>query len=246
MKDYKQLFTNAQQTSNQAAALAVAHEAFTQEPSNEGLLAWLAGNVFEHQIPGGEQLIAEFVNRFPSSLHPIRVYLAAMLLTQNQFDSASNEARIYLHAVQQAKLFSAPDQIKNNPILNEGVGRAFLQLTSVYTEAGARSYSRRALHYGSQCISAYWQQAYNNEINQLATELQTTALQTLDAKWEAFFNSGNYLTELSQLCKQQGFTALEKRLSLIEGKFRYDAAYMVDENELFQIIIQQGDTFGLM
>lgn len=245
MKEYEKLFTNALESGDVATALAIAQQAFVEEPENENLLAWMCGNICEKQIPGGESLIVQFVDDFPSSLHPMRLYLSGMLLSQNQFDSASNEARIYLHMLKKEGIFHSPEKIAQNALLAEVVGRAFIQLTSVYTEAGARSYSKRALEYGSVFVSDYWKNVYTNEMNNLAQELENKKLRKLDMQWEEFFQSGKNLKQLIKLCQKQKFVTLEKRIGLIEGKFRYDAQYKVDESELFQVIFGENDTFGL-
>ncbi|PIW37249.1 MAG: hypothetical protein COW24_00925 [Candidatus Kerfeldbacteria bacterium CG15_BIG_FIL_POST_REV_8_21_14_020_45_12] len=246
MIDYQKKFNDSLAAGNLEETLAVARAAFAEEPNNENLLAWVAGNLFENKIPNSEGLLNQFVGIFPNSIHPIQVYLASLLLSHGQFDSASNEARIYLNRLLIKGSLSSPGEIISNPILSEGVGRAFLQLTSVYTEAGARSYSLRALKLGLWYVSEYWKNVYQSEIQQLQQELAERKIRKLDEVWEDFFQYGNKMNKLITLCKKRGFVILEKRLALIEGKFRYNPEYKVDQSELFQVIIEDKGVFGLV
>lgn len=245
--NYKQLLTTAINNKNATECLAITKAAFETEPKDDNLLAWIVGNLFEWKIPGSEQWIERFTFMFPGSLHPIQVYLSSILISLGKFDAASNEARIYLNRVYKNGLFHKTNAIANNPLLNEGAGRAFMQLTSVYTEVGARNYSKRALLYAAQFVSDYWKKTYQTEIQNLDRELQDHNNQATDAVWEEFFKSGKHLFQLIELCKKRDFSVLEKRVSLIEGKFRYHSNYVVDASEIFQVVVMGKDnTFGLL
>lgn len=216
-------------------------EAFQNEPENEDLLAFVSAIIFEKQIWSCAELIQRFVIKFPSSLHGIRIYFSDLLSKQKNYDKATTEARIYLRIAKENNQLEKPI----NKIVENSISKGFLLLTSAYTEIGARSYSKKVLEIGKKFVDDYWKNIYINEINTLNTELTNKSNFEIDQKWETFFNNGSFSTELFDLCTNSKFNDLAKRIDLIEGQFRFDKDYKVNENELYKIVIENNNTFLL-
>lgn len=213
----------ALQQQNTADFIEICHNAFADEQAREDDLAWLAGNIIETRIEGGLPFVHAFMQRFPDSLHPISVLYGGLLLggalpSKNQFDEASHIARLYLRRVKDAGLLQS-----DRPEIQDGAAKAFLHLTAVYTEAGARSYSVRVLELAMQLIAVpYWQEAYRAEIVTLQKELQSdSACAARNAEWEQFFTTYSNLSQLHEMCVQAGFETLAYRLSALESQLRF-------------------------
>ena len=219
----------------------LSNEAFENEAENEDLLAFVSAIIFEKQIWNCTELIHRFVNKFPNSLHGIRIYFSDLLSKQRNYDAATTEARIYLRIAKENNQLEKPF----NNIISNSIGKGFLLLTSAYTEIGARNYSKKVLEIGKKFVNEYWINIYNNEINTLNGELNNKANTEINQKWDAFFDEGDFSTELFELCKTLKFNDLAKRVDLIESQFRFDTDYKVNENEMFKIVLENNDTFLL-
>ena len=213
----------ALQQQNTAGFIEICHAAFSDAQTSEDDLAWLAGNSIQARIEPALQYVHAFMDRFPDSLHPISVLYGGMLLdgalpSKNRFDEASHIARLYLRRVKDAGLLQS-----DRPEIQDGVAKAFLHLTAVYTEAGARSYSVRVLELGMQLIAVpYWQEVYRAEIAALKKELQEdAALATRDVEWEQFFTTYSNVSQLHEQSVQAGFETLAYRLSALESQLRF-------------------------
>jgi hypothetical protein len=219
----------------------LSNEAFENEAENEDLLAFVSAIIFEKQIWNCTELIHRFVNKFPNSLHGIRIYFSDLLSKQRNYDAATTEARIYLRIAKENNQLEKPF----NNIISNSIGKGFLLLTSAYTEIGARNYSKKVLEIGKKFVNEYWINIYNNEINTLKGELNNKANTEINQKWDAFFDEGDFATELFELCKTSKFNDLAKRVDLIESQFRFETDYKVNENEMFKIVLENNDTFLL-
>ena len=74
------------------------------------------------------------------------------------------------------------------------------------------------------------------EIQTLDTELKLETNSALDAKWEAFFSDGSNYTELYNICKTSQFPQLAKRIELLDGNYKFDPSFKVDEAEMLMDI----------
>lgn len=241
MQDYKKEIIDCIQKNNLSSLELLALEAFHNEPQNENLLAFVAAIVYEKKMWSCMRLVEEFVNRFPGSIHGIRIYFATLLSQQQQFDFAANEARIYLRIAKEKNQFENPI----NEIITESINRGFLLLTSVYTHAGARSYSKRVLTVASQQANHQWKEIYTQEIVTLDNELQEDVHLQTNSMWESFFQSGQFADELFQLCNKHNFKELAKRIDLLENHFRFDDQFTIDESEILKLVYEDNGAFTL-
>lgn len=236
---YEQRFRACMSSGDKDGLLAVAREVYADGEVDESILAWTAGIVFEEDLVPGFDLLEEFVRRFPASLHMIRVCLADAHGRCGRFDTASCLAREYLRMARDA---GAMESLGGSRIIAEGVGRAFLVLTAVYTECGARSYSRRVMQLGlRQQVSDEWHQRYRAEIERIDEELKDPEAARMDEKWEAFFATGANADELHDLALDQDFEHLADRIDLIETQHHFDAGYLVGEEEVWQLVQRSED-----
>ena len=242
MKDYHQAITDAAAQNDIAALEQLSTEAFELHPGNEHLLAFVAAIMYEKDIRSRFKLLAEFVERFPHSLHAVRIYLANLLGRDNKPDMATTEARIYLRFARDNGQFEKP----LNQIVASAFQWGFLLLTSAYTMLGARSYSLRVLKYASQFANAKWQANYALETETLNNELKDADKLALDNKWEAFFTDGSHAEILYKHCTDAGFHDMAKRVDLLEGNFRYNGGdFKIDEKEMFLLIFHSEGKFAL-
>ncbi len=213
--------------------------AFAETPGDEDHLANLCGRAFEEQVPGVFSFLLNFLERFPHSLHPLRAFVANILSGEGHFDSASNEARIYLRTLKDHNQLQS-----TNPMLQEGLARCILPATAAYTEVGARSYSLRIIHWGSTLIKEpYWQDIYSKENALLQEELQDSARLDLDQKWEAFFADGSNAELLHALCLEKGFEALAQRISILATEPLYTGnGVRPFEEEFLLLLLQDSNT----
>lgn len=110
---------------------SIAREAFGDASLEEGLLAWIAAVTYEKGVRAAPDFLELFVKRYPTSLHLPRVYLSNLFARARRYDDATEHARRYLR---QAKDAGVLVNLGSARILREGVSRAFLLLTAVYSE----------------------------------------------------------------------------------------------------------------
>jgi len=240
--DYDLEFRKAVDNNDLKKAEKLAIAAFKKEPSNEHLLAMISGNIYERELWAVGDLIAEFVDRFPDSLHAIRVFHADIMARRELYDEATFHARYYLRIVKENNQLKAP----TSDIIRNGMGRGFLLLTSAYTELGARSYSRRVLEHGHEFVSDHWQQIYNQELSTLTQELTKEESSGIDENWEAFFQSDANADQQVAYAEEKGFPQLAKRVDLIADQFAFNSNYSPGIDEMFQIVYEGKEQFSLI
>src|SRR5690606_15109811 len=163
-------------------------DAFEDYHQEEDFSAWCASVAFGHELPDAPALMAEFMEKFPLSMQPVQVDYAEQLIWNGYLDEGANEARAYLHRVNDSGM---QNYFEGYKLIRDAVSRALIMLTSVYTEAGARSYSRRVIEYAMVLqLDPYWQQRFRSEHNRLSEELQDSNNSKLDELWEGFFQKG--------------------------------------------------------
>lgn len=211
--------------------------AFEKELENENLLGFICGVIFENQMYDLKDLFFKFRDKYPFSIHPVRVFISELLTRVKRFDDATTESRFYLRATLENKQLENPV----NEIVKSFIGRAFYLTTCVYTEVGARSYSKNVINYANSIISEkwhneHWTKVYADEIITLDKELQDTNNKTIDDKWNDFFKTGANADELYKLCIKNDFKDLARRVDLLEGNFRFNPEFKVDISEIFMLI----------
>jgi outer membrane protein assembly factor BamD (BamD/ComL family) len=226
------------------AAEAAARAAFKDRSNGESLLAWIAANMYEGDVRPAFELLEDFVNRFPNSLHLPRVYMSDVLSRADRFDQATDHARVYLR---QAQEVGALANLAEHRFVQQGASRAFLLVTAAYTELGARSYSKRVLQYARQfAIAENWIETVAKEQLRLDDELKESDNKIVDDKWERFFSTGNGIETLYTICAQRKFPLMAKRLELIEESFRSNANFQVGEQEiLLLVLVSKGNACAL-
>jgi hypothetical protein len=234
--DYEQRIRDALESGKTGEAEKLARDLFLDKKSEEHVLAWAASVLFERGVHSAIDLLESFINRFPDSLQLPRVYLADILSRASRFDQSTDQARYYLRQAMEAGAFGEPSKSR---IIQEGISRSFLLLTSAYTTLGARTYSMRVLNYAlQQELPAKWQEILNNELATLAQELRKEENHELDKKWESFFSSGDGADELYGMCEKNGFPLMAKRVDLLEGNFRFNAGFKLDTREILMLALQ--------
>jgi len=238
-KGYKEQIKDALAKSDSSAIERVARAAYQDSSSDEDLLAWVAGVIYEMKVVSALDLLNVFVERYPSSFHLIRVYLADLMTRLERHDETTDHARVYLRLAADHGLLSRLTE-QQLAVVREAASRAFLLLTAVYTTLGARSYSKRALEYGLQfALLPSWVDTIKSEMSQLTAELNNPEINVLDGKWERFFSNGDHADELYKLCADRDWMNLAKRIDLMEGQFRLGAGDRVQgDKEILMLVLE--------
>lgn len=239
MTDYKEKLIQAYNTNNTTAINQIAEEAF-RVSKDEDLLAFVAGSMYDQKISTCPTYLTKFIDLFPNSLHGIRIFRAHILSSQNKHDMVSTEARIYLRIIVDMDKLNT-----DSKIIQDSLSSGFLLLTSSYTQNGARSYSIRVLELASKFTTDYWKQIYKEEIERLNQELLDSENKIQDEKWEAFFKFGYNADELYYNSKNNGYPDLAQRIDLLEGNFRFNKDFKIDNNEIFRIVYGNGNGYLL-
>lgn len=234
--EYIRLIQNHLDNNQRSSLQEVVGQAFEDYEEEEDFTAWCSSVAHGTGLENAPALLARFTEKFPLSLHPVQVDLAEMLVTRGDFDQGSNESRAYLNRLHQNGLESF---MREAELVQDGVSRALLLMTAVYTELGARSYSRRALEFGLMLpLTGFWQSRFQSEHRRLSDELGLPANQAADRKWETFFATGQGADEISGYCYHKGLNILAKRVETIAGRLASGQGYRVDDEELFQMLYQ--------
>lgn len=243
-ESYEDRIKRAVAEKKEADVATTAREAFADKAANEDTLAWIAAAIYERHITPALEYLPAFVERFPTSLHLVRVYFADILARSSQFDGATHHARIYLRLVRDRGLFKDLHKLR---IIREGVSRAFLLVTAAYTELGARSYSIRALKQGLRLgLVPRWEEIIQKELLRLEQELANAQMASIDKEWESFFSNGKWADKLYKMCEANNYPDLAKRIDLLEGNFRFNSKFIVGEDELFMLIFAKENNAFLL
>ena len=209
-------------------------QAFEDYRQEEDFSAWCASVAYGVELPDAPDFQAQFMEKFPLSLQPVQVDWAEQLVWAGRLDDGANEARAYLHRIQR----NAFDDLVHE-LVQDAVFRAFLILTSVYTEVGARDYSKRIIEYAMMLdIEPYWKQRYQAEYARLNEELLETGLAKLNRQWEDFFSRGENQEALIELCRRCRLPLLAKRLEVLGQDFHEVTNFKPGDEEIFQLLFQ--------
>ena len=236
--NYEERIRGAIAKGDKSAAEQAAREAFLDNSSHENLLAWIAGSMFEKQIMSALDLLEKFIDRFPNSLHMPRIYYSDLLARSNKFDAATHHARIYLRNAFDSGAFKA---LGDSRIVHEGVSRGYLLITAAYTDLGARLYSQRVLEKGLLLgLVPMWESLIKQELSRLRDELSKPENVSLNAQWESFFACGQGADSLYKLCENREFPVMAKRVDLLEGNFRFNPQFKIDDSEMLMLVLVSG------
>jgi hypothetical protein len=215
------------------ASMSVAVELKEVDPKiRESLLGWGVLSACEFQFACASTYLPWFLDAFPHSAVPVRVEYARYLAQTQQEDQATEFARDYLRDMRDFGLLKSSGM---TPMFKLGVSRAFILLTAAYTMMGARSYSQRVLEHALMFdIDEQHQKYYQVEQNRLTQELTEPVNQSLDDKWELFFqkNAKDFM-ELHDMCVRNEYLLLAKRLELLNGQFQFVKEFKMDESEIY-------------
>ncbi len=226
-------FIEAVEKKDQAAAAEVLRTCFSDPGWGQEDLATLCYAVFDRRLDF--LFLAPFslfCERFPDSLLPVQALYGSVLTQTQNYQLATEECRFYLRKLKKTGLL---ERLAEFPLLGTGASFAFLAMTSAYTELGWRSYSLRILSMGLQpsiAISDREKEKLQREREIVANELNEETNRELDSKWEAFYKTGAYSTELYQLCLNKEYTGFAERVDLLETSMRF-GQYPLFEKEVF-------------
>jgi len=237
--EWASLVHDAMESGDTSAMEDIVPQAFHDHHEDEEFTAWLTGVAFGANLGVMADLMRRHVELFPASIHPVRVDAAEMLLAQGKIDEGSNEARAYLKILA-TKDFAA--ELAKSEITRQSAARAFLMMTAVSTEVGARSYSLRVLAYALEHeFGEYWNQRLRGEAESIRAELQDPRNQTLDAPWEAFYASGEGEAELVELCRLCRLPITARRVVILAEEFREKPEFKIGREEILQLVYQTPD-----
>jgi hypothetical protein len=233
-EDHEKGIRKALKHGDKDKAAVLVETAFGDDKAAEEVLAWVAGVAYENELTSVLGVIPEFLQRFPNSLHLIRVYYADLCAAQEQFDLATTHARLYIRLAREAGLL---DQLEGHSLLQEGIGRSFLLLSSAYTELGARSYSRRVLEFGLEHdVHSSWKDSYKQERDSLAQELKEPEFKKKDEVWERFFKKGKGGADVLQIAKTAQYDDMTLRLECLEDKLKTDKDFRIGPEEMLMAV----------
>lgn len=231
--DFLASFEKAVQKKDTEQQVAILQKALNEHGFKSAIMSDLALAVANHGLPYIAFLEA-FCDENAETPHGAEIKLADFYAGLDKLDETTARARRFVSK------FRGTDSEKNlskHPTLLTMFARCYLLMTAAYTRLGARSYSKRLL---SKAISLGLPQAFEdrmkNEIQLLDSELKTDKNLALDKKWEEFYQTGTNYSELYELCKAQQYPQMAKRIELIEGQFRFDSNFKVEESEMLMDI----------
>ncbi|MEQ8822606.1 MAG: hypothetical protein RLY93_20405 [Sumerlaeia bacterium] len=211
--------------------------------ADEDFCAWVASVAYGMEIPEAPEILNVFLKEHPLSIRPVQVDWAELLLREGRIDHGANEARAYLHRLNE---FGLAEHMELGALIADGVLRAFLMLSALYTETGARSYSLRLLDFAFSMPrdamdpprAAEWQARLEGELGTLRRELADERLRAVDRVWEEFFRGGVGTAELVWHCGQMYCPILAKRVEVLAEQFRDEPDFTVGDEEIFQMVYQ--------
>ena len=211
------------------------HQAVEDYAGEEEFSAWCSSVAHGMEVENAANLLAKFVERFPLSLHPVQVDLAERLLQSGYLDHGANEARAYLSRVFQQGM---PEYMGRFDLVRDGCARSLLMLTSVYTELGARNYSRRVLEFGLMMpLEQYWTSRFQAEHVRLGEELRREDARRFDRQWERFFHENEGAPALAELCEKHNAPILAQRVRVL-GDLRQAKPEPLGDEEFLQMLYQ--------
>jgi hypothetical protein len=85
-------------------------------------------------------------------------------------------------------------------------------------------------------LEPFWQQRFQAEYRRLTEELNDPKWSQLDALWEAFFQRGESLPQLLDLCGRCRLPILARRLDTLARRFEEEPAWKPGDEEVLQML----------
>lgn len=129
------------------------------------------------------------------------------------------------------------ENLPANPACQEAAGKAFLCLAEAYKGVGALACAQRILQIAARYELREEESArISDELARLDAALKDFSVLDRNADWEAFLSTSLEGERFAQLCKDEGYPLLGRRVELLIDKFRDDATYnATDEEEMWLI-----------
>lgn len=227
--NYISEFETAIKSNNKEQQVLILKKAFEEKGFKSEVMHELAGAIASYNLPY-ISLLEAFCDANPNVPHIAEIRLADYYAGIQRMDEATARARQFLSKLRGSELEKNP---YSNPFFHSLMLRAYLLMTAAYTQLGARTYSHRLIE---KALALNPTEAFDsklkNEIQNLDTELQDESAATIDQKWENFFASGENFDELHELCLNNGFPQMARRLDLIHGNFKFKPGFKVDDAEM--------------
>lgn len=231
--DFIASFESAVQKKDSEQQVAILQKALNEHGFKSSVMSDLALAVANHNLPYINFLEA-FCDENAETPHGAEIKLADYYAGLDKLDETTARARRFISKFRGTE---TEKTLSEHPVLVTMFARCYLLMTAAYTRLGARSYSKRILN---KAISLQLPKAFDDrmrkEIQTLDTELKIESNLALDTKWEAFFSSGANFSELHEICKSSQYPQLAKRIELLEGHFKFDSNFKIDESEMLMDI----------
>jgi hypothetical protein len=129
------------------------------------------------------------------------------------------------------------ENLPEKPGCQEAAGRAFLCLAEAYKGVGALACAQRILQIAERYdLREEESGRVSEELSRLDEALKDFSVLDRNADWEAFLSTSLEGERFAQLCKDEGYPLLGRRVELLIDKFRDDATYnATDEEEMWLI-----------
>lgn len=231
--DFLGHFERAVQKKDSEQQIAILQKALTEHGFKSPIMSDLALAVANHNLPYISFLEA-FCDANAETPHGAEIKLADFYAGLDKLDETTARARRFLSKFRGSEV---EKNLSAYPVLQTMFARCYLLTTAAYTRLGARSYSYRLLNKALQLgLPKAFEDRLKNEIQTLNNELKIQANSDWDKKWEAFFSTGANYTELHELCQTQQFPQMAKRIELLEGNFRFNIDFKIDDSEILMDI----------
>jgi len=231
--DFLASFENAVYKKDAEQQVAILQKALNEHGFKSAIMSDLALAVANHNLPYIHFLEA-FCDENSETPHGAEIKIADFYAGLDKLDETTARARRFVSKFRGTEM---EQRLVEHPILLTMFARCYLLMTAAYTRLGARSYSTRILNKAlSLHLPKTFEDRIKNEIYTLATELKNEKNRELDKKWEDFYSSGAHFYELYELCKTTKYPQMAKRIELIDGHFKFDSNFKVDDSEILMDI----------
>ncbi len=231
--DFISSFELAVQKKDSEQQVAILQKALNEHGFKSAVMSDLALAVANHNLPYINFLEA-FCDENAETPHGAEIKLADYYAGLDKLDETTARARRFISKFRGTE---TEKNLSEHPVLVTMFARCYLLMTAAYTRLGARNYSKRILNKALTLqLPKAFEDRIRKEVQTLDTELKIESNLALDTKWEAFFTNGFNYSELHEICKASQYPQLAKRIELIEGHFKFDSNFKVDETEMLMDI----------
>lgn len=231
--DFLGSFEKAVQKKDSEQQIAILQKALAEHGFKSAIMSDLALAVANHNLPYISFLEA-FCDENAETPHGAEIKLADFYAGLDKLDETTSRARRFVSKFRGTEV---EKNISAHPVLLTMFARCYLLMTAAYTRLGSRSYSQRLLTKAIQMgLPKAFEDRMNSEILTLNNELKIETNLSLDKKWEEFYATGANYDELHELCIRSQYLQMAKRIELLEGKFRFNVDFKIDDSEVLMDI----------